>query len=217
MINFDELFKNHQATRTDCGPLSIITYKKPESFEHGLRYIFDNELSTLTITGDWLKAIAVNVNNMGSPDRLYESAYEPHFGVCRYGDYELDFDIGYLNSKIVTKDKSNSYESLDYHEVEQHVKSVLGLYDYDLDKHDDEEAHAIHTIIQSILDMIDEGEIVGDKNGIVTKIEFGTRKHTYRPLGLPVLTTEKSFVKVHLKPKNPQDRKAIENLLDGKN
>lgn len=70
---------------------------------------------------------------------------------------------------------------------------------------------------ESISKTIDEDEIVGDKNGIVTKIEFGTRKHTYRPLGLPVLTTEKSFVKVHLKPKNPQDRKAIENLLDGKN
>lgn len=118
MINFDELFKNHQATRVDCGPLSIITYKKPDSFEHGLRYIFDNELSTLTITGDWLKAVAVNVNNMGSPDRLYESAYEPHVDVCRYGDYKLDFDIGYLNSKIVTKDKSNGYEFLDFDEVE---------------------------------------------------------------------------------------------------
>ena len=91
MINFDELFKNHQATRVDCGPLSIITYKKPDSFEHGLRYIFDNELSTLTITGDWLKAVAVNGNNMGSPDRLYNSAYEPHFGVCRYGDYECGY------------------------------------------------------------------------------------------------------------------------------
>lgn len=70
---------------------------------------------------------------------------------------------------------------------------------------------------ESISKAIDEDEIVGDKNGIVTKIEFGTRKHTYRPLGLPVLTTEKSFVKVHLKPKNPADRKAIENLLNGKN
>ena len=69
---------------------------------------------------------------------------------------------------------------------------------------------------ESISKTIDEDEIVGDKNGIVTKIEFGTRKHTYRPLGLPVLTTEKSFVKVHLKPKNPVDKKAIENLLDGK-
>ena len=70
---------------------------------------------------------------------------------------------------------------------------------------------------ESISKVIDEDEIVGDKGGIVTKIEYGTRKHTYRPLGLPVLTTEKSFVKVHLKPKNPQDRKAIENLLEGKN
>lgn len=70
---------------------------------------------------------------------------------------------------------------------------------------------------ESISKVIDEDEIVGDKGGIVTKIEFGTRKHTYRPLGLPVLTTEKSFVRVHLKPKNPADRKAIENLLDGKN
>lgn len=70
---------------------------------------------------------------------------------------------------------------------------------------------------ESISKTIDEDEIVGSKNGIVTQIEFGTRKHTYRPLGLPVLTTKKSFVKVHLKPKNPADRKAIENLLDGKN
>lgn len=69
---------------------------------------------------------------------------------------------------------------------------------------------------ESISKTIDEAEIVGDKNGIVTKIEYGTRKHTYRPLGLPVLTTEKSFVKVHLKPKNPADKKAIENLLEGK-
>lgn len=70
---------------------------------------------------------------------------------------------------------------------------------------------------ESITKAIDEDEIVGSKNGIVTKIEYGTRKHTYRPLGLPVLTTEKSFVRVYLNPKSPQDRKAIENLLEGKN
>lgn len=49
MIDFNELFKNHQATRVDCGPLSIITYKKTDSFEHGLRYIFDNELNSIQI------------------------------------------------------------------------------------------------------------------------------------------------------------------------
>ena len=35
MINFDELFKNHQATRTDCGSLSIITYKNPNHSKTG--------------------------------------------------------------------------------------------------------------------------------------------------------------------------------------
>lgn len=153
MINFDELFKNHQATRTDCGPLSIITYKKPDSFENGLRYIFDNELSTLTITSDWLKAIAVNVNNMGSPDRLYETVYEPHLDVCRYGDYKLDFDIGYLNSKIVTKDQSNSYEFFDFDEVEESVKQALTLDELTTFELSDKETRVIYSLTQAIVDM----------------------------------------------------------------
>ena len=164
MINFDELFKNHQATRTDCGPLSIITYKKPDSFEHGLRYIFDEELSTLTITGDWLKAVAVNVNNMGSPDRLYESAYEPHFGVCRYGDYKLDFDIGYLNSKIVTKDKNNSYEFFEYDDVEESVKQALTLDELTTFELSYKEEHVIHTLTQAIVDMNSDRVHVCEEN-----------------------------------------------------
>lgn len=153
MINFDELFKNHQATRTDCGPLSIITYKKPDSFENGLRYIFDNELSTLTITGAWLKAVAVNVNNMGSPDRLYKTVYEPHLDVCLYGDYKLDFDIGYLNSKIVTKDQSNSYAFLDFDEVEESVKQALTLDELTTFELSDKETRVIYLLTQAIVDM----------------------------------------------------------------
>lgn len=156
MINFDELFKNHQASRTDCGPLSIITYKKPDSFENGLRYIFDNELSTLTITGDWLKAVAVNVNNMGSPDRLYDSIYRDHpkhFRKCIYGDYKLDFDIGYLNSKIVTKNKSNGYEFLDFDEVEESVKQALTLDELTTFELSDKETRVIYSLTQAIVDM----------------------------------------------------------------
>lgn len=153
MINFDELFKNHQATRIDCGPLSIITYKKPDSFENGLRYIFDNELSTLTITGDWLKAIAVNVNNMGSPDRLYDSVYRHHLDKCTYGDYKLDFDIGYLNSKIVTKDQSNSYEFFDFDDVEESIKHALTLNELTTFELSYKEEHVIHSLTQAIVDM----------------------------------------------------------------
>ena len=167
MINFDELFKNHKATRTDCGPLSIITYKKPDSFENGLRYIFDEELSTLTITGDWLKAIAVNVNNMGSPDRLYDSGYRDHtkhLGKCLYGDYELDFNIGYLNSKIVTKDKSNSYEFFEYDDVDESVKHALTLDKLTTFELSYKEEHIIHTLTQAIVDMHNDRVYVCEEN-----------------------------------------------------
>lgn len=113
------------------------------------------------------------------------------------------------NAKVVYQDLDYTYEG--GADLKTNLHSVLaGLT----------EQHNKLTVTkgtESISKAIDEDEIVGDKNGIVTEIEFGTRKHTYRPLGLPVLTTEKSFVRVHLKPKNPQDRKAIENLLEGKN
>ena len=48
-----------------------ITYQSPKDAMYGLRFIFDNDWSTLTITGDSLNAIFTNCNNMGSPDRLY--------------------------------------------------------------------------------------------------------------------------------------------------
>lgn len=164
MIDFNELFKKHQATRTDCGPLSIITYKKPDSFENGLRYIFDNELSTLTITGDWLKAVAVNVNNRGSPDRLYDNVYRHHLDKCTYGDYKLDFDIGYLNSKIVTKDQSNSYEFFDYDEVEESVKQALTLDKLTTFKLSYKEEHVIHTLTQAIVDMNNDRTPITSEN-----------------------------------------------------
>lgn len=130
-----------------------------------------------------------------------------------------DFSKTTENVHTIYDNKDNAkvvYQNLDYTyeggaESKGNLRSVLaGLT----------EQHNKLTVTkgtESISKTIDEDEIVGDKNGIVTKIEYGTRKHTYRSLGLPVLTTEKSFVKVHLKPKNPADRKAIENLLNGKN
>ena len=57
MLNFDTLFKNHVANREDHGPLSVITYQNPKDAMYCLRFIFDNDWSTLTITGDSLNAI----------------------------------------------------------------------------------------------------------------------------------------------------------------
>ena len=43
MLDFDTLFKDHVTTREDHGPLSVVTYQKPNDGQYGLRFIFDND------------------------------------------------------------------------------------------------------------------------------------------------------------------------------
>ena len=138
---------------------------------------------------------------------------------------------GYLNSVLLPNYSQNTEKAHTLYKNKDDIKVIYQDYDKiyeggaeskanlrfvlaDLTDHSNKLTVTKGT--ESISKTIDDDEIVGDKNGIITKIEFGTRKHTYSPLGLPALTTEKSFVRIHLKPKNPKDRKAIENLLDGK-
>lgn len=127
MLDFDTLFKNHVATRQDHGPLSIITYQNPKNAMYGLRFIFDNDWSTLTITGDNLNAIFTNCNNMGSPDRLYQTCFEPNAHVCSYGDYELSYDIGYLASKRRTKIPYDELDDLTYDDIKSHIEATLDI------------------------------------------------------------------------------------------
>lgn len=127
MLDFDTLFKDHVATREDHGPLSIITYQKPNDGQYGLRFIFDNDWSTLTITGDSLNAIFTNCNNMGSPDRLYQTCFEPNAHVCSYGNYELSYDIGYLASKRRTKTPYDELDDLTYDDIKSHIEATLDI------------------------------------------------------------------------------------------
>jgi hypothetical protein len=127
MLDFDTLFKDHVATREDHGPLSIITYQKPNDGQYGLRFIFDNDWSTLTITGDSLNAIFTNCNNMGSPDRLYQTCFEPNAHVCSYGNYELSYDIGYLASKRRTKIPYDELDDLTYDDIKSHIEATLDI------------------------------------------------------------------------------------------
>lgn len=127
MLDFDTLFKDHIASREDHGPLSIITYQKPNDGMYGLRFIFDNDWSTLTITGDSLNAIFTNCNNMGSPDRLYQTCFEPNAHVCSYGNYELSYDIGYLASKRRTKIPYDELDDLTYDDIKSHIEATLNI------------------------------------------------------------------------------------------
>ena len=141
MLDFDTLFKDHIATRQDHGPLSVITYQNPKDAMYGLRFIFDNDWSTLTITGDSLNAIFTNCNNMGSPDRLYQTCFEPNKHVCSYGHYELSYDIGYLADKSQTKIAYTNIDDIDYYAIKDHIETTLNIIidglDEDLDYNTD--------------------------------------------------------------------------------
>lgn len=45
-------FANHVATYRDLGSISILDWKNPENINYSLRYVFDKEGHTMTITGD---------------------------------------------------------------------------------------------------------------------------------------------------------------------
>lgn len=133
MLNFDTIFKDHVANREDHGPLSVITYQKPNDSMYGLRFIFDNDWSTLTITGDSLNAIFTNCNNMGSPDRLYQTVFEARKHICHYGNYELSYDISYLADKSQTKIAYTDINDIDYYTIKDHIETTLDIIIGDFD------------------------------------------------------------------------------------
>lgn len=134
MLDFNTLFKDHVATRQDHGSLSIITYQNPKDAMYGLRFIFDNDWSTLTITGDSLNAIFTNCNNMGSPDRLYQTVFASNKHTYPYGDYKLNYDIGYLADKSQTKIAYTNIDDIDYYAIKNHIETTLNV---SIDSYDD--------------------------------------------------------------------------------
>ena len=152
MLNFNTIFKDHVATREDHGPLSIITYQKPNDSMYGLRFIFDNDWSTLTITGDSLNAIFTNCNNMGSPDKLYQTVFEPRKHICRYGDYELSYDIGYLADKSRTKIAYTNIDDIDYYAIKDHIETTLNVIIDSLDEDLDYDTDYAFCCLVSTLD-----------------------------------------------------------------
>lgn len=67
MIDLDrqkENFKNHVATFTDYGNIKILDFKKPNSGEYRIRFLFEEDYCRLHISGDLGELTATNYNNM---------------------------------------------------------------------------------------------------------------------------------------------------------
>lgn len=76
-------FANHKATLTDYGNIKILDFKKPNSFEYRIRFLFEEDYCRLHISGDLGELTATNYYNM---------TYE------KFGD--MVRDVGYFEGKI---------------------------------------------------------------------------------------------------------------------
>lgn len=59
-----ERFKNHIATFTDLGNIKILDFKRPDSSEYRIRFLFEEDYYRLHISGDLGELIASNYKNM---------------------------------------------------------------------------------------------------------------------------------------------------------
>lgn len=131
-----EHFKEHIATFTDYGNIKILDFKKPNSSEYRIRFLFEEDFCRLHISGDLGELIASNYNNM---------TYE------KFSDFVND--VGYFEQKIdchnrpiYTYDEGQAREELLKMAKEHEWLALSDKYSYE---NDDEER--LNNIIDDIL------------------------------------------------------------------
>ncbi len=78
-----ENFRNHKASFNDYGNIKILDFKRPDSSDYRIRFLFEEDYYRLHISGDLGELIATNYNNM---------TYE------KFGDFVCN--TGYFEEKI---------------------------------------------------------------------------------------------------------------------
>lgn len=81
-------FKDHKATFTDYGNIKILDFKKPNSTEYRIRFLFEEDYYRLHISGDLGQLVATNYRNM-----------------CWNGFNDFVENVGYFEGKIDCHDR----------------------------------------------------------------------------------------------------------------
>ena len=81
-------FKDHKATFTDYGNIKILDFKKPNSTEYRIRFLFEEDYYRLHISGDLGQLTATNYCNM-----------------CWNGFKDFVDNVGYFKEKIDCLDR----------------------------------------------------------------------------------------------------------------
>ena len=72
-------FQNHVATFTDYGNIKILDFKRPDSNEYRIRFLFEEDHYRLHISGDLGELIAFNYKNMVF--ELFEKHFTDNYGI----------------------------------------------------------------------------------------------------------------------------------------
>lgn len=103
-------FKNHVAKFTDYGNIKIVDFKRPDSNEYRIRFLFEEDYYKLHISGDLGVLIATNYYNM---------TFE--------GFSDFVNNVGYFRKKVDCHDRP--FYVYDYDDAKKDLKELLEEWD----------------------------------------------------------------------------------------
>ena len=134
-----EHFKEHIATFTDYGNIKILDFKRPNSSEYRIRFLFEEDYCRLHISGDLGELIASNYNNM-----TYEK-FSDFVNDVGYFEQKIDchnrhiytYDEEQAREELLKMAKDNDWllfsDKYSYEDDEERLDNIIDdiLYDFD--------------------------------------------------------------------------------------
>lgn len=134
-----EHFKEHIATFTDYGNIKILDFKRPNSPEYRIRFLFEEDYCRLHISGDLGELIASNYNNM-----TYEK-FSDFVNDVGYFEQKIDchnrpiytYDEEQARGELLKMAKDNDWllfsDKYSYEDDEERLDNIIDdiLYDFD--------------------------------------------------------------------------------------
>ena len=145
MINLklqEKRFSRHIATFQDLGCIKILDFKRPDSCEYRIRFMFEEDYYRLHISGDLGELIASNYKNM-----------------CWEGFKDYVHNPGYFEGKIICH--SRRIYSYDYDLAKEKLEEILKDYDFTPEYDFETEEELRGEKIEEILEDFDEDTGIG--------------------------------------------------------
>lgn len=142
---YKQKFKDHIATLQNLNNITVLDFKRPNSNEYRIRFLFEEDYCRLHISGDLGELTAVNYNNM-----VYEN----------FSDFVNS--IGYFKEKITSHSRPLYYYDED--SARQELKEKFEDYFYEADLDD--------KIDEILEDFSDENGISQDGYNILSEMDY---------------------------------------------